>query len=76
LFDVKLTQDKAIHFKDLEFITNHSDNLNLTFEQGDSGAVVRAMSHSRSPSLHAILEESPSQDDSDSSEGESSSFPL
>jgi hypothetical protein len=34
------------------------------------------MAHSGSPSLHAILEESPSEDDSASSEGESSGLPL
>jgi hypothetical protein len=34
------------------------------------------MTHSRSPSLHAILEESPSEDDLASSEGESSGSPL
>jgi hypothetical protein len=34
------------------------------------------MTHSGSPSLHAILEESPNEDDSVSSEGESSSSLL
>jgi hypothetical protein len=38
--------------------------------------VVRGMAHSGSPSLHAILEESPNEDDLASSEGESSSFPI
>jgi hypothetical protein len=71
LFGVELTQDKDILFEDLEFITDHSDNLNSTTEWG-----CRVMSHSGSSSLHAILEESPSKDNSDSSEGESSGFPL
>jgi hypothetical protein len=34
------------------------------------------MAHSGSLSLHAILEESPSEDNSTLSEGESSSFPV
>jgi hypothetical protein len=34
------------------------------------------MTHSESPLLHAILEESSSEDDSASSEGESSGSPL
>jgi hypothetical protein len=35
---------------------------------GDSDAIVMGMSHSGSPSLHTILEESPSKDNSDSSD--------
>jgi hypothetical protein len=38
--------------------------------------MVRGMARSRSPSLHAILEESPSEDDLTSSEGESSGSPI
>jgi hypothetical protein len=34
LFHVKLTQDKAILYEDVKFIADHSDNLNLTLEQG------------------------------------------
>jgi hypothetical protein len=34
------------------------------------------MVHNGSPSLHAILEESPSEDDSTSSDGRSSGFPI
>jgi hypothetical protein len=48
----------------------------MSLEGGDSGATVRVMAYSGSPSLHAILEESPSDDDSVSSEGESSGSPL
>jgi hypothetical protein len=79
LFGIKVTQDDAIPLEDLMFITNSSDNLCLTTEGeggGDSGAVVRGMARSGSPSLHAILKESPSEDDSTSSKGESSGFPL
>jgi hypothetical protein len=35
-----------------------------------------SMVHSRLPLLHAILEELPSEDDSTSSDGESSGFPI
>jgi hypothetical protein len=66
----------AIHFKDLDFIADHSDNLSPSLEEGNSDAVVRGMAHSASPSLHAILYESPSTDDLASSEGESSGSPL
>jgi hypothetical protein len=76
LFHVKLTQDKAILYEDLEFIADHSDNLNSTLERGAFDAVVRGMSCIGPQSLHGILEESPSEDDSESSEGESSGFPL
>jgi hypothetical protein len=76
LFGVELTQDKAIHFKDLEFITDHLDNLHLLPEGDNSSTVIGGMARSGSPSLHAILEESPSGDNSASSEGESSGFPI
>jgi hypothetical protein len=76
LFGVELTQDEAICFKDLGFIADHIDSLSLSPEGDDSGAVVRGMARSGSLSLHAILEESPNVDDSHSSEGESSGFPI
>jgi hypothetical protein len=76
LFGVKLTQDKAIHFEDIEFIADRTDNLSLSPEGPDSGVVVEGMACSGSPSLHAILEESPNEDDSASSEGKSSGYPL
>jgi hypothetical protein len=66
----------AIHSGDLEFITDHSGNLRPSPEGGDSGAVVWGMTRSGLPSLNAILEESPSEDDSVSSEGECSGSPL
>jgi hypothetical protein len=72
LLDVKLTQGETIHIKDHEFIVDHFDNSSLSPEGDDSHAVVRGMMRIRSPSMHAILEESPSKDDSASNEGESS----
>jgi hypothetical protein len=42
----------------------------------NSRAVFKGMTYSGSPSLHAILEESPSEDNLSSSEGESSGSPL
>jgi hypothetical protein len=64
LFGVELTQDEAIRLKDLEFITDHLNNLHLLPEGDDSSTMVESMACSGSPSLHAILEESPSKDDS------------
>jgi hypothetical protein len=70
------TGDIYLHFEDLEFISNHFDNLSLPPEGNDSGAVVRGMVCSGSPSLHAILEESPSKDNSALSGGGSFVFPI
>jgi hypothetical protein len=48
-----------------------------SFPEGkDSGAVFVGVAHSGSPSLHVILEEFTGEDDSTSSEGRSSSFPI
>jgi hypothetical protein len=66
----------ALHFEDLEFIADHSNNLSLSPEGGDSGAVVGGMTCSGSTLLHAIHEELLSEDDSASSEGEISGSPL
>jgi hypothetical protein len=76
LFSIKLTQDKAIHFEDIEFTADHSNNLSLATKGDNSGIVAWGMARNGSPSLHAILEESPSEDNSTSSEGESSAFPV
>jgi hypothetical protein len=76
LFSINLNQDKAIHFEDLEFIANRPRQLESATREADSGAVVRGMARSGSPSPHAILEESSNEDDLASSEGESSGFPL
>jgi hypothetical protein len=74
LFDVELTWGETVHFKNLEFIADRFDNLSLSPERNDSGAVFVGMDHSGSPSLHAILEEFVGEDDSASSEGRSSGF--
>jgi hypothetical protein len=76
MFGVKITKDEAIHFEDLEFATNHSNNLGLSPKEDDFDAVVWGMAHSGPLSLHAILEESSNEDDSASSEGESSGLPV
>jgi hypothetical protein len=66
----------AIHFGDLEFIADCSDDLNPSPEGGDSSAALGGMTYNGSPSVDGILEESPSEDDSISSEGESFDSPL
>jgi hypothetical protein len=76
LFGVELTLGKAIHFDDPEFIIDHFDNKRLSPEGNDSGTLFVGMVCSKSPSLHGILEESVSEDDSASSDGGSSSFPI
>jgi hypothetical protein len=73
---VELTQYEAIHFEGLKFITDKSYNQSVLPERSDLGAVFMGMAHSGSPSLHAILEESPSEGDSASNDGESSDFPI
>jgi hypothetical protein len=60
----------------LEFIADRFDNLSLSLEGIDLGTIFVGMAHSRSQSLHAILEESVGDDDSASSEVESSDFPI
>jgi hypothetical protein len=66
---------ETIRFGNLEFITNRFDNLSLSPKGSDSRFIFVGMAQIRSPSLHAILEESVGEDDSTSSEGGSSSFP-
>jgi hypothetical protein len=51
------------------------DNMSLSPEGNDSGAVFMGMVHNRSLSLHTILEESTNEDDSASSEGEAPTSP-
>jgi hypothetical protein len=70
LFGIELTQDEAIPFKDLEFIVDHFGNLSLLPEGDHSSVVVGGTTRSRLLSLHAIRKESPSEDDSTSSERE------
>jgi hypothetical protein len=76
LLGALLTQDEAIHFECLKFITDPSHDQGLLPEGNNSGAVFMGMAHSGSPSLHAILKESPSEDDSTLINGESSDFPI
>jgi hypothetical protein len=76
LFSIELTQDEAIRFKDHVFIIDHFDNFSPSPEGDESSTVIRGMTRSGLPSLHAMVEESPSEDDSASSEGESSGFPI
>jgi hypothetical protein len=71
-----LLKTLTTHSEDLEIITHRSINLSLSPEGADSGVVFRGMTHNGSPSLHTILEKSPSEDDSVSSEGESFVSPL
>jgi hypothetical protein len=49
---------KTICFESLEFIADRVGSLSLSTEGNDSGAVFVGMTHSRSPSLHTILEDS------------------
>jgi hypothetical protein len=65
-----------IHSGDLEFITNYSDDISTPPEGADSGTASRVMTHSGSPSLHAIIDELPSEDNPVMSEEESSGSPL
>jgi hypothetical protein len=62
--------------KALKFIADPSDDQGLLPEGNDSGDVFMGMASSGSPSLHAIQEESPSEDDLASSDGESFGFPV
>jgi hypothetical protein len=60
----------------MEFNVDCTDNPSISPEGNDSSAVFKGMSHSGSPSLHAILEESVDEDDLTMSEGGSSDFPI
>jgi hypothetical protein len=67
---------ETIHFGNMEFIADHFNNLGLSRKGDDSGAIFVGIADSRSPSLHGILEESTCDDESATSEGGSSSFPI
>jgi hypothetical protein len=73
-FGAELTQDEAICFEVLKFITNPSDDQSLLPEGSDPCAVFMVMARSGSPSLYTILEELPNEDNSTSSDTESSNF--
>jgi hypothetical protein len=74
LFGIELAWGKTIHFRNVKFIADHFDNLRLSPKRNGSGSVFVGMSDNGLPSLHAILEESASEDDSTSSQGEAPTF--
>jgi hypothetical protein len=76
LFSVDLTWGKKIPFGNLEFIGNRFNIHSLSPEGYNSGAAFVGMVHSRLPSLHAILKELASENDSALSDGGSSGFPI
>jgi hypothetical protein len=73
---IELTWGEILRFRNLEFITDHFDNQSLSPEGNYSGIIFVGMVHRRSPSLHAILVESTSEDDLASSDGGSFGFPI
>jgi hypothetical protein len=68
--DIAFAPGKTIRLGSLEFIADCFGRLSLSPKGNDSGVVFMGMVHNRSPSLHAILEESADEDDTNSSEGE------
>jgi hypothetical protein len=73
---VSFTHDKTIHFGSLEFIADHFSSLSLSDKRNVSGVVFVGMTHSGSPSMHAILEDSVDEGNTTSSGGGSSGFPI
>jgi hypothetical protein len=76
LIHVKFARGETISFGGMEFITDRFDNLSFSPEGNASGAIVVGMVHSGSPSLHAILKESTSEDDLASRDEGISGFPI
>jgi hypothetical protein len=76
ILGIELAWGETIRSRNLEFIADRFNNLSLFPEGSDSGAVFVGMAHNESPSLHVILEDSTSEDDSISCEGGSSVFPI
>jgi hypothetical protein len=74
--NISFTLGKTIHFGSLEFIADHLYNMSLSPEGNDSGVVFVGMTHSGSPSLHTILEDSVDEVDITSSGGRSFDFPI
>jgi hypothetical protein len=60
----------------MEFIADRFGCLSLSPNRKDSSDVFVGMVHSRSPSLHTILEESTDEGNIASSRGGSSGFPI
>jgi hypothetical protein len=75
-FGNELSWADTVHFGNLEFVIDRFDNLSFSTEGNDLCTIFMGMAHNESPSLHAILEESTNEDDSTSSDGESSGFPI
>jgi hypothetical protein len=67
---------ETIHFGSFEFIANCFSSLSLSPKGNDSGAVFMGMTHSGSPSLHTILEDSTDKFYMTSSGEGSFGFPL
>jgi hypothetical protein len=79
MFYVELTWGETLRFKNMEFIWSSSPTTLITSlspKGNDSGTVFVGMVLSGSPSLHAILEESTSEDDLASSDGGSFDYPI
>jgi hypothetical protein len=76
LNDGEFAQGETIHFGNMEFITDCFGNMSLSPEGNESCIVFIGMVHSRSPSLHSILEESSNEGDTASSRGGRSGFPA
>jgi hypothetical protein len=66
----------TIYLGNQEFIDDRSNNLSLFLDGKDSGDIFVGVACSGSPSLHAFPEESTGEDNSASSEGGSSGFPI
>jgi hypothetical protein len=73
---ISFTLGKIVHFGSLEFITDHFSSLSLSDEGNVSDVMFVGMTHSGSPSLHTILEDSADEGDIASSGGRSSGFPI
>jgi hypothetical protein len=73
---VSFTLGETIHFWSLEFIIDRFSSLGHSAEGHDSGAVFVGVSHSRSPLLHTILEDSTGEGDTTSSGEGSFGLPI
>jgi hypothetical protein len=76
LTGISFTHGKTIYSGSLEFIADCFGSLSLSDEGNVSSAVFVGMTHSRSPSLHTILEDSANEGGTTSSRGGNSSFPI
>jgi hypothetical protein len=67
---------ETIRFGRLEFITVSFGDMSLSPEGNDSSVIFVGLVHSRSLSMHTILEESTNEGDTASNGGGSSGFPI